>query len=209
MNALAHRVGEPVDLGRCRVPGAHPAHHAVGLVPDVERVIRRQRFRAAGRSPAAREPGEDAVGLDRVGDLDAVDGADRGRRAAPPSRSRARAAQPEVVARAGASNWAETKRIFEASWPSCLRVKAKSSAELGVAEDDRLAEEEAVLGAAEGDDVDAGVGGELAERDAERGGGVGEAGAVDVEEHAELVGDVGDRARSPRACRRCRARSTG
>ena len=77
------------------------------------------------------------------------------------------------------------KRIFEASWPSCLRVKTKSSAELGVRKTTASPTSSAVLGAAEGDDVDAGVGGELAQRHAERSGGVGEPGAVDVQEHAE------------------------
>ena len=65
----------------------------------------------------------------------------------------------------------------------------------GRAEDDRLAEQEAVLGAAEGDDVHPGFGGQLGERGAERRGGVGEARAVDVEAHPEPVGGIGDRPR--------------
>ncbi len=57
-----------------------------------------------------------------------------------------------------------------------------------------LAEQQPVLGAAVGDDVHARVGGEGAEREAEGGGGVGEPGAVDVDEHSALVGVVADRA---------------
>jgi hypothetical protein len=66
--------------------------------------------------------------------------------------------------------------------------------ELGAQEYDRLTDQEAVLGAAEGDDVDARVGGGLAKRGALCHGGVGEPGAVDVQVHFELVGGRRDRA---------------
>ena len=75
-----------------------------------------------------------------------------------------------------------------------LADELESVGELGAQEDDRVAEREAVLGRPERDDVDTAVGGERLERDAERGGGAREAGTVDVEQHAELVGPLGDRA---------------
>ena len=75
-----------------------------------------------------------------------------------------------------------------------MRTNSNPVGELGAQEDDRVAEREAVLGRPERDDVDTAVGGERLERDAERGGGVREAGTVDVEQHAELVGPLGDRA---------------
>ena len=93
-----------------------------------------------------------------------------------------------------ASNCADRNRILEASCIDCLRMKRKSRRELGAQEDDRVAEQEAVLGPAEGEDVDAGVGGERAKRQVEGGGGVGEPGAVDVQEHLVLVGELGQRA---------------
>ena len=65
---------------------------------------------------------------------------------------------------------------------------------LRVQHDDRLGAEQAVLGAAEAQDVDAGIRRELAERHAERGGRVPDAGAVHVQGHAVGVREVGDRA---------------
>ena len=90
----------------------------------------------------------------------------------------------------------------------CLRMKRKSPRELWAQEDDRVAEQEAVLGPAEGEDVDAGVGGQRAERQVEGRGGVGQSGAVDVQVHLVLVGERRPGRRSPPACRRCRARWT-
>ena len=190
-----------------RVPGAHPAHHPRCLVPDVERVLA-GRPRAGGRSPAAR--------AGRRRRWPRPGGRSR-RRRSPSTAAASRAAIAFAWRRfaatgrrcSSASNWAETKRIFEASWPSCLRVKSEALGELGAAEDDRLAEDEAVLGPAERDDVDAGLGGQLGERRPERRGRVGEPGAVDVQVHAEAVGGVGDRPRLVERVERCRARSTG
>ena len=142
----------------------------------------------------ARQAGEDAVGLHGVDDLEPVEAADGRRRGGPPSRSRAGRFAATGRRPRSASSWAEMKRIFEASWPSCLRVKAKRSPRSGRRKTTASPKSGAVLGGAEGDDVDAGIGGELAQRDAEGGGGVGDAGAVDVEVHPEPVGGVGDRA---------------
>ena len=64
----------------------------------------------------------------------------------------------------------------------------------GFEHDDGLAAERAVLGAAEAQHVHAGVARERAQREAEGGRGVGDAGAVHVQLHAELVHVVGDRA---------------
>ncbi len=62
----------------------------------------------------------------------------------------------------------------------------------GVEEDDGLADGHAVLGAAEAEDVDAGLPGGVGGGAAEAGAGVGEAGAVHVEAEAELAADGGD-----------------
>ena len=58
--------------------------------------------------------------------------------------------------------------------------------------DDGLGAEQAVLGAAEAQDVDAGIGRERAERDAQRGGRVPDARPVQVQRHAVGVRVVGD-----------------
>ena len=75
-----------------------------------------------------------------------------------------------------------------------MRVKLKSAASPGRQKTTASPTAQAVLRAAEGDRVDAGIGGQRGERRVERGRGVREPGAVDVHEHAELVGGVGDRA---------------
>ena len=65
-------------------------------------------------------------------------------------------------------------------------------------QDDRLGAHQPVLGAAERDRVDAGVGGQRPQRHAERGGGVAQPGAVDVQQHPVRVrplGQGGDRLR--------------
>ena len=90
-----------------------------------------------------------------------------------------------------ASNCAERNLILEASCIDCLRMKRKSRDELGAQEDDRVAEQQAVLGPAEGEDVHACVSGQRAKGQVEGGGGVGEAGAVHVQEHLVLVGELG------------------
>src|SRR5213595_3455049 len=61
---------EGVDVLLARIEGAHPAHVAGRLVPEVEAVLLHQAL-----GDVVREAGEDAVGLHRVEDLDAVDGA--------------------------------------------------------------------------------------------------------------------------------------
>jgi len=62
-----------------------------------------------------------------------------------------------------------------------------------VEHDDGLGAEQAVLGAAEAQDVDAGVGRERPERNAQRGGGVPDARTIEVERHAARVRPVGNR----------------
>ena len=73
-----------------------------------------------------------------------------------------------------------------------MRTNFACGASSGRRIDHRLAEHEAVLGAAEGEEVDAGLGRERGERDVEGGGGVREAGAVDVEEEVHRVRALGD-----------------
>jgi hypothetical protein len=62
-----------------------------------------------------------------------------------------------------------------------------------VQHDDRLGAQQPVLGATERQHVDPGTRGDLAERDAEGGGGVPDPGAVHVQRHSETVHVVGDR----------------
>src|SRR5690606_4420911 len=63
---------------------------------------------------------------------------------------------------------------------------------VGVEHEDGFAAEESVLGAAEAECVDAGVGRDGTQADALGGGRVGEAGTVEVYAHPEPVGVVGD-----------------
>ena len=108
-----------------------------------------------------------------------------------------------------ASNWALRKRIFEASCMPCLRIRTRSSrARPGSRKTTASPTRPPFLVAAERDDVGADVDGERAERHAEGGGGVGEPGAVDVQEHPHAVRLVGERAQLLDACRRSRPRST-
>jgi hypothetical protein len=61
-----------------------------------------------------------------------------------------------------------------------------------VEEDHRFTSEEADLGPAEGEDVDAGVDRHGAQREVERGGGVRDPGAVHVKQEAMRVGKIGE-----------------
>ena len=84
-------------------------------------------------------------------------------------------------------------RIFDAELHRLLAAVEEAGGEVLAQEHDRLGAHRAVLGAAEGDGVDADVGRQRAERDAERGRGVGEPRAVDVEQHVVRVRPVGER----------------
>ena len=73
-------------------------------------------------------------------------------------------------------------------------LDAEVRRELGLEDDDGLAHHQADLGAAEREDVHASVGGDGSQGDAERGGGVGDAGAIHVQVHAMAVRQVRERA---------------
>ncbi len=107
-----------------------------------------------------------------------------------------------------ARNCAEMKRILLDSCICCLRMKRSAHGQLGAEEDDRLAPHETVLGAAEGEDVDAGICGGLAEIYPEGRSGVADAGTVHVQVHVEFVRGVGDRLDLIERSRPCPARST-
>ena len=138
---------------------AHPAHLAGRLVPEVERVALLQPLgdrRRAGR--------EDRVGLHRP-----LRPPRRGVARRPASSRRAialawRALRSHRSPASSASNWAETKRIFDASCIADLRRYSTPAHAARVEHDDRLAEQQAVLRAAEGEHVDADVGGERPQR---------------------------------------------
>ena len=92
-------------------------------------------------------------------------------------------------------NWADMNRIFEASCMFILRRYTRPSCRLRVQGHHHLAEQQPVLGAAEGEDVHAGVAGERPQRHLEVGGRVRQPGAVHVELHAlgmDVVGDGAD-----------------
>ncbi len=74
-----------------------------------------------------------------------------------------------------------------------LADKLRAVAEPIGEEDDRFAEKQAVLGAAEGEQIDADVAGQLPQGDALRRRGVGDPCPVDVKEEVAPVGGVGDR----------------
>ena len=80
-----------------------------------------------------------------------------------------------------------------------MRRYWKPVGQLGVEDHDRLGPEQAVLRAAEGEDVNADVGAQRRERAAERGGGVAEPGSVHVDDQAVAVGQIRECAQSPRA----------
>ena len=84
---------------------------------------------------------------------------------------------------------------MEASCIPCLRTNEVARGEVAAEEDDRLAAEQPVLGAAEGQHVDAAVGGDLAEAGPQARRGVGEPGAVDVQQQTGGVRGLGQRGR--------------
>ena len=99
------------------------------LVPGVEgRLAGKFREKLADR--LARDLHEDAVRLDRVDDLEArkvAHGVGEVDAMAFAWLAFSRQRSPW----SSASNWAERKRIFEASWPSCLRTNSNPSASSG------------------------------------------------------------------------------
>ena len=181
---------------------------AGGLVPDVEGERRRERV-AQALDRLAGQGDEDAVRLRpgrRARRRRCLEMASARRAAIALACEALRA--PQVAARAGRRTATARKRILEASCIDCLRMKRKSSRELGAQEDDRVAEQEAVLGPAEGERRprrrrwSAREAADRAPRRRWRGGRRRRAGTS----RARGRGRRGRR--SPPACRRCRARWT-
>ena len=201
----AHVGGEGVDVLRARVPRAHPAHLA-----GAPRPRRRSGASRCRRSVAARrEDGEDRVGLRRAGSAAAPRRRPRRGQARAPSRWRASAERaPQVGARAGPRAGRTRKRIFEASCACCLRTYAKPSPQRRGAgrRRPRPASSPAFVAAeARAASTPTSVV-SAAQADAERGGGVGQPGAVDVQQQPVGVGDVGQRAQLVGRVDACRAR---
>ena len=182
--------GVHVLLGR--VEAAHPAHLAARRVPVVEP--------EAGAQPvghALGQDGEHGVGVRGLRELDA------GQRAVGDPRLDA-GAQPggHGVGVAGgaqvqvAVEQREQLRRDEAHLRGQLHLVLAQVHEavrgVRVEHDDGLGQQRPVLGAAEGEHVHADVGGEGAQRQAQGGRGVGDAGAVHVDAHPVLVGVVRD-----------------
>ena len=197
-----------LDVVDGRVPGRHPAHLIAGLVPVPEEAPSLQRL-DGGRGQRR----EHAVDGRRTVE-------DRRRRCttvtrvqlAPPCRWRGSASSSHSPSSSRALNWAARKRIFDGSCVTCLRTYAAPTAASGIEEHDGLAAEQAVLRAAEREHVDAGVDRERPQRGGrptERRRGVGDAGAVHVDEHAHAGAPRRRARRSRRRCRPCRARSPG
>ena len=86
------------------------------------------------------------------------------------------------------------KRIFEASWSICLRVKLKSAASPGRQKTTASPTTRPFFVPPKETTSTPAFGGQRGKRRVERRRGVREPGAVDVDEHAELVRGVGDRA---------------
>jgi len=73
-----------------------------------------------------------------------------------------------------------------------MRRKRKSGARIGTQEHQSLGSEQAELRPAEGHEVDAGVGGECAQRQTERCGRIAQARAVQMDQQTKLVRMVGE-----------------
>ena len=99
------------------------------------------------------------------------------------SRQRSSLQQPQKLRRDEAHLGGELRAL--------LAHELVALGELGPQEHDGLAAEQPVLGAAERQHVDAAVGRDLAQAGAERGGGVQQPGAVDVQQQPVLVRRVG------------------
>ena len=98
-------------------------------------------------------------------------------------------AQPQVVGQQGDELGGHESHL-RGQLHRLLADEPQPGLGLGSEGDDRLGAQGAVLGAAEGDHVHAGGLAERPEVDTERGGGVGEAGAVEMQEQAVSVGPV-------------------
>ena len=115
---------------------------------------------SSSRSMAARrKPGEDAVRLDRMGQLDPLDplqgGPEAGRH-----RVRLRGVSPPEVAAEQRLELGPGEAHLRGQLHQLLADELGALAETLTEEDDGLAEQQAVLGAAEGEQVDPGVGGQ-------------------------------------------------
>ena len=140
-----------------------------------------------------------AVGLRRLGEVDAADRAvgDAGLQARPQPR-RHRVRLPSITQIQVSVEEREQLRGDEPHLRCELHLGLAQADEsvggVGVEHDDRLRAERAVLGAAKGQDVDTGVGGEGPQRQVKRRSGVGQPCAVHEDAHPALVRVVGDRA---------------
>ena len=98
---------------------------------------------------------------------------------------------PEIVLEIGDELGAEVAH-FRAELGALLAVVLELGHQRGVQHHDRFAHQHPVLGAPEADDINAAVGGHLFEALAEFHRGVGNAGTVKMQVHAERMDEVGD-----------------
>lgn len=141
---------------------------------------------------AACDDGEHDVGLDGLGDPHAGH-VDERRREARRHRVGVGGAAPPEVALKQRDELGPEESSLRRELQRLLAQVGEALVEARSQEDDGLAEQQAVLRPAEGDGVDADVGRDRAQRHVERGGGVRQTGAVDVQQEAALVGEVRER----------------
>ena len=149
-----------VDVGLGGVEGAHPAHLAGLLVPDVEAEALLQPLGDVARAGRAK------TALACTGRWTSTPGTSRTAAGEPPRPSRWRGGRCAATGRRRAAPRTAPRR--SASWRRAASTSCAGSSRprdgVRVEHDDGLAEQQAVLGAAEGEHVDAGVGGERPQR---------------------------------------------
>ena len=153
LDEVADAAGEARHVRLGRREARHPPHEVLGRVPLPEERPLLQRRRSS--PPAgARTPSWPRAGART---------ADAGRCPATAAASRAamalawRAFRATGRRPAAPSNWAATKRIFDGSWPACLRTNRARAARARGGGRRRPRRTCPVLGAAEGEHVDARV----------------------------------------------------
>src|SRR3954452_6445717 len=177
---------EVVHVRLGRVEGAHPAHLVLRPVPVVEAVPLPHPVGRLGL-----QLGEERVRLRRV-----AEGQPRHvfERRAEAGRHRVRPggrAHPEVVLEQGQQLSAREAHLARELHAELAEVHDPVHP-VGIDHDDRLRPEQAVLRAAEADDIDAGVGREGPEGQAEARRGVPDPRPVEVHRHAVLVRERGE-----------------
>jgi hypothetical protein len=136
---------------------------------------------------------EDAVGLDVPDNLDLRDFFQLGFEQASHAIGVLGAAAPEIASEQGFELHGDETHFGGQLHPLLAQVE-EIGAEAAIEEDDGFAAHDAVFRPAEREHVDAEIARGLAQILAEAGGGVGDAGAIDVEKHFVLVGERGERA---------------